>query len=195
MPPVCITTKEELNKLRIARHKLEQFLTLPFLDKLVTNCFVRVTIGNNNLNELVYRCAEIVRVVETAKVYTLGKHVTNKGLILRHGASERVFRLEFVSDQDITEAEFNKWKEVCLNANIQLPTVKLVERKVEEMKEALAYELTDEDVKRIVEEKKRFRKHPINYAREKTCLINERYAAVSQGENDYTHSISAMRIY
>lgn len=168
---------------------MEHFLTLPFFDRLVTNCFVRVTIGNNN-NQPVYRCAEIIGVVETAKIYLLGKHRTNKGLRLRHGSSDRVFRLEFISNQDFTDSEFQKWKEVCLNANIEMPTVELIENKLQEIKDALVYEFKDEDVQKIIEEKNRFRKHPTNYAMKKTCLMKERYAAVLRGEDDLARKLT-----
>lgn len=170
---------------------MERFITLPFFDRLVINCFVRVTIGNNNLNnQPVYRCAEIIDVVETAKIYSLGKHRTNKGLRLRHGSSDRVFRLEFISNQDVTDSEFNKWKEVCFNANIKMPTVDLIDRKMLEIKEALVYEFKDEDVQKIIEEKNRFRKHPTNYAMKKTCLMKERYAAVLRGEDELARDLT-----
>ena len=55
--------------------------------------------------------AEIVDVVETAKIYPLGKTRTNKGLRLKHGLQDRVFRLEFVSNSDFTDTEFMKWKD------------------------------------------------------------------------------------
>ena len=55
--------------------------------------------------------AEIIDVVETAKIYPLGKSRTNKGFRLKNGTQERVFRLEFVSNSDFTDTEFNKWKE------------------------------------------------------------------------------------
>lgn len=32
-------------------------------------------------------------------------------IFLRHGGDTRVFRLEFVSNQEFTESEFMKWKE------------------------------------------------------------------------------------
>lgn len=189
--PVFITTKEELNKLRISRFKMERFINLPFFDRLVTNCFVRVTIGNNNSNnQAVYRCAEIVGVVETAKIYALGKHRTNKGLRLRHGSADRVFRLEFISNQDFTDSEFQKWKEVCLNSNIEMPTVELIENKLQEIEEAMNYEFKDEDVQKLIEEKNRFRKHPTNYAMKKTCLMKERYAAVLRGDDKLARELT-----
>lgn len=64
----------------------------------MVGCFVRIGIGMNN-GRSVYRIAEVIDVCETGKVYQLGPTRTNKGLRLRHGAQERVFRLEFVSNQ------------------------------------------------------------------------------------------------
>ena len=61
-----------------------------------------------------YRAAEIVDVVETGKVYFVGKMRTNIGTKLKFGKEERVFRLEFISNQRISPQEFVKWKEVCL---------------------------------------------------------------------------------
>jgi RNA polymerase-associated protein RTF1 len=98
--PVYISSLEDLNKLRMSRFKLEKFINLPIFEKTVVGCFVRINIGNNNTTQkLVYRVAEIVAVVETAKIYQFGKGRTNKGLRLKHGSQERVFRLEFVSNQ------------------------------------------------------------------------------------------------
>lgn len=96
--PVFVDTKEELNKIRLSRHKLEKWVHSPFFKRAVIGCFVRIGIGMNH-GRSVYRIAEIVDVCETGKVYQLGHTRTNKGLRLRHGAQERVFRLEFVSNQ------------------------------------------------------------------------------------------------
>lgn len=98
--PEKISTLEELNKLRISRYKLEKFINLPIFEKTVVGCFVRINIGNNSSTQkLVYRVAEITAVVETPKIYSFGSGRTNKGLKLKHGTQERVFRLEFVSNQ------------------------------------------------------------------------------------------------
>lgn len=79
-----IQTKEDLNKVRLSRHKMEKFVHLPFFTRVVTGCFVRIGIGNNNRSGLpVYRVAEISGVVETAKIYQLGTTRTNKGLKLK----------------------------------------------------------------------------------------------------------------
>lgn len=58
---------------------------------------------------VIFKAAQVLDVVETAKVYQLENTRTNKGLKLKHGKEERVYRLEFVSNSDFIVNEFNKW--------------------------------------------------------------------------------------
>lgn len=180
--PVAISNRDELNKLRISRHKIERFIALPMFDKIVLNCFVRINIGNNN-GRPVYRVAEIVGVVETAKIYQFGKCRTNKGFRLKHGSQERVFRLEFISNQDFTDSEYQKWLSVCEATGTALPCVDFIDKKQSEIKEAIQYEFKDADIDKLIEEKNRFRAYPTNYAMKKTLLMKERDAAQLRGED------------
>ncbi|KNC22341.1 hypothetical protein FF38_04550, partial [Lucilia cuprina] len=184
-----INTRDELNKIRLSRFKMERFINLPIFERTVLNCFVRISIGNNG-QKPVYRVAEIVGVVETAKIYNLGKTRTNRGLRLKHGNQERVFRLEFISNQEFTESEFSKWREICVQQNVQMPSSSLIEKKLADIKEALNYEFKDEDVDKIIEEKNRFRNRPTNYAMKKTCLMKERDAAMLRGDYEVSQDLS-----
>ena len=74
--------------------------------------------------------------VETGKVYLVGKMRTNIGCKLKFGKEERVFRLEFISNQRISPQEFTKWKEACTEANISLPTIGKISYKVNSVQEA-----------------------------------------------------------
>lgn len=188
--PVYISTREELNKIRLSRHKMERFVHLPFFDDVVTNCFVRISIGNNNMRP-VYRVAEIVGIVETGKIYSLGHNRTNKGLKLRHGSQERVFRLEFISNQDFSDSEFQKWKEVCNATGTPLPTIDHVEQKSRAIRDTLCYEFKDTDVDQIISEKNRFRTRPTNYAMKKTMLMKERDAALLRGDDEIAKDLSS----
>ncbi|KXJ77757.1 hypothetical protein RP20_CCG006686 [Aedes albopictus] len=187
--PAAISNKEELNKLRISRHKIERFIALPMFDQIVLNCFVRINIGNNN-GRPVYRVAEIVGVVETAKIYQFGKCRTNKGFRLKHGSQERVFRLEFISNQDFTDSEYQKWLTVCEATGTALPYVDSIEKKQREIKEAIQYEFKDADIDKLIEEKNRFRAHPTNYAMKKTLLMKERDAAQLRGEDELARDLN-----
>ncbi|XP_040188056.1 RNA polymerase-associated protein RTF1 homolog [Rana temporaria] len=190
IPPksLPVSLPEELNKVRLSRHKLERWCHMPFFAKTVSGCFVRIGIGNHN-SKPVYRVAEITGVVETGKVYQLGSSRTNKGLQLRHGSDQRVFRLEFVSNQEFTESEFMKWKEAMFSAGMQLPTLDEVNKKELSIKEAMNYKFNDQDIEDIVKEKGRFRKAPSNYAMKKTQLMKDKAMAEEAGEPDRAKQI------
>uniref|UniRef100_A0A3Q1FBV3 RNA polymerase-associated protein RTF1 homolog n=1 Tax=Acanthochromis polyacanthus TaxID=80966 RepID=A0A3Q1FBV3_9TELE len=178
-----VSLPDELNRIRLSRHKLERWCHMPFFAKTVTGCFVRIGIGNSS-SKPVYRVAEIVDVVETAKVYQLGSTRTNKGLQLRHGGDTRVFRLEFVSNQEFTESEFMKWKEAMMVAGMQVPTLDEITKKEQSIKEALNYKFNDKDIEDIVKEKDRFRKAPPNYAMKKTQLLKDKAMAEESGDGE-----------
>ena len=61
---------------------------------------------------------------DTPKIYSIGKSRTNKGLKLRHGHQERVFRIEFVSNNSFTDMEFDKWRETVMVGGMVLPTTR-----------------------------------------------------------------------
>ncbi|XP_022107008.1 RNA polymerase-associated protein RTF1 homolog [Acanthaster planci] len=180
-----ISTKEELSKIRLSRHKMERWVHMPFFADTVIGCYVRIGIGSNG-GRPIYRVAEITECVETAKIYQLGSNRTNKGLRLRYATQERVFRLEFVSNQDFTDSEFNKWKEDMMVGGFQLPTTREVDTKYSQIKKALSYSYKEDDIEKIVSEKERFRRNPRNYAMKKTTLIKTRDMAAEEGrEEDY----------
>ncbi|GBP87444.1 RNA polymerase-associated protein Rtf1 [Eumeta japonica] len=182
-------SRDQINKLRLSRFKLERLVHLPFFARVVNGCFVRIGIGNNNGNA-VYRVAEIVDVYETAKIYNLGNTRTNKGLKLRHGTQDRVFRLEFVSNQEFSENEFQKWHKAIKDANRKPPTMDFVYNKIKEVKEALMYEFKEEDIEKMVAEKEKFRAHPTNYAMKKTQLMKERDVAQLRGDDELVMELS-----
>lgn len=190
IPPksLPVSLPEELNKVRLSRHKLERWCHMPFFAKTVSGCFVRIGIGNHN-SKPVYRVAEITGVVETAKIYQLGSTRTNKGLQLRHGSDQRVFRLEFVSNQEFTESEFMKWKEAMFSASMQLPTLDEINKKEVTIKEAMNHKFNDQDIEDIVKEKERFRKAPPNYAMKKTQLLKDKAMAEEAGDQDRAKQI------
>jgi RNA polymerase-associated protein RTF1 len=139
-------------------------------------------IGQAN-GKSVYRAAEIVDVVETTKVYSVGSVRTNTGLKLKFGKQERVFRLEFISNQHILIQEFAKWKEACVESSMSVPTLDFVKVKGSEIKKALSYEYTSDDVDKIVAQKGRFLRHPVNYAMHKARLMKEKEIAIANGDD------------
>ncbi|ENN77106.1 hypothetical protein D910_10215 [Dendroctonus ponderosae] len=184
-----VPTRQDLNTIRLSRYKLERFVHMPFFDRIAKGCFIRIGIGQNN-GTSVYRAAEVMGVYETAKIYQLGKTRTNKGLKVRHGAQERVFRLEFVSNFEFTESEFQQWIEANSAAGKDLPTKEWIEQKQADIKEAMGYEFNEQDVERIIKEKERFKPNPHNYAMKKATLMKERDAASARGDEEFARETS-----
>ena len=68
---------------------------------------------------------------------------------MRHGAQERVFRLEFVSNQDFTDTEFQKWMEDCAMQGASPPTDDDVQKKLKDIRDALNFQFKEEDVSKV----------------------------------------------
>ena len=62
-----------------------------------------------------------------------------------------MYRLEFVSNQDFTESEFQKWVTTMTLAGLDLPTVPEVEKKVTDIKSTYQYHLKESDVEQVWE--------------------------------------------
>ncbi|XP_045464937.1 RNA polymerase-associated protein Rtf1 [Harmonia axyridis] len=186
---VHVPTREEINLIRLSRHKLERFVHMPFFDRIAKGCFVKIGIGQQG-NLSIYRVAEIIGVYETAKVYVLGNTRTNKGVRVRHGNQDRVFRLEFISNQEFTDAEYHKWVEATTAAGQPFPTKQIIDQKQADIKEAIHYEFNEQDIERIIKEKERFKQNPYNYAMKKTELMKERESAHCRGDEDLARELS-----
>ncbi|CAK9293506.1 unnamed protein product [Gordionus sp. m RMFG-2023] len=183
-----ITTREQLSKIRLSRNKLEKWVHMPFFEKTVKGCFLRVGIGQHE-GKPIYRIVEVMDAVETSKIYQLGATRTNKGLKLRHGSESKVFRLEFVSNSDFTDSEFLKWKDAINLSNISLPDTNHILEKERDIKAALNYSFKEEDVDKIINEKLRFKKNPYNFAMKKSILLKTKEEAESLGDDEKVFEI------
>ncbi|EEC07874.1 caldesmon, putative [Ixodes scapularis] len=165
-----LKAKEELSRIRLSRHKLERWVHAPFFAKTVVGCFVRIGIGSHN-GRAVYRVAQITDVVETAKVYALGRSRTNKAC-----ASSTASRARLPAR---------------VVSNRTSPTrVCKVARKAKDVQEALNYQYKESDVETIVTEKQRFRRNPHNYAVRKTQLMKQKEMAEQTGNHEEALKLS-----
>jgi len=171
---------DELNKCKISRTDLAHFVHYPFFNSLAIGCYVRIGIGENN-GRPVYRIVEIIDVVETAKVYNVEGKRTNKGLKMRHGADQRVYRLEFISNQAFEQKEWIQWLTSMRSKNVPLPTLDQIERKKKEIERYKNYTLSSIEIDYMVKEKQRFSNAPTNYAMEKNRLMMMKADADEQG--------------
>ena len=184
-------TIDHLNSIRLSRHKMEKWCHSPFFKETVINCFVRIGIGlNPKTKENRYIVAQISDVVETPKVYNLGKTRTNKGIKLRHARqTERIYRLEFVSDSPFQPNEYQQWVESMEKDRCELPSKEFIERKKRDIMNACNFSFTEADIESIVQEKERFNNRPVNYAMKKNRLLREKEMAEMCGDNEKVERI------
>lgn len=62
-----VSLPDELNRVRLSRHKLERWCHMPFFAKTVTGCFVRIGIGNSS-SKPVYRVSLATSLVLRAAI-------------------------------------------------------------------------------------------------------------------------------
>ncbi|CAH8608843.1 unnamed protein product [Dicrocoelium dendriticum] len=184
-----VSSLEQLSRIRLSRFKMEKWVHMPFFSDLVRGCFVRINIGLNQ-GVPVYRCAEIVDIVETPKIYDLGDTRTNKGMVVRIGKDQSTFRLAFVSNSEFLPSEFESWMRRISEASVKPPTMSFVNRKASEIQDALTRPIKDERVvEQIIQSKKRFQRAPTNFAMRKAELLKQREQAETEGDVDAIHRL------
>ena len=147
-------TMEEVQKIRLSRHRMEVWVHEPFFSEVVIGCFVRIGIGNGTDGNQVYKCAEIVE-VEEGQIYSLGKTKTKKRIKLRHGLEEKYFKMASISNQDFTPQEFSRWKGDMDDNDLRVADGKSASRKAAKLEEFKTKKHTNLDVQQILAEKRK----------------------------------------
>lgn len=181
-------TLVDLNRIRVTRKQLEQWVHSPFFSSTMINSFVKMGIGMRQ-SQQIYRVCQVVDVVEGPKVYELEKTKTDKLLKCRHAKDERNFSLKFVSNGEFMENEFDEWKQRCTRDNVDFPTRSLVESKKRDIDNARNHGYSDNDIALILKEKEKFNKTPKNYAMKKTELMKMKEEAEQNNNHELVHQL------
>ncbi|EYB92396.1 hypothetical protein Y032_0194g1424 [Ancylostoma ceylanicum] len=178
-----VDTVQDLARARVSRYKIAKIVYAPFFAKTVTGCFVRVGAGGYG-GKSRYRLSQVIDVVEMNRVYAFDNLKTNKGLKLKYGSDERVFRIEFVSNAEFGQEEFADWKAVTKEECGSLPTMDHIEKKEQDIKKAMNFNYTDEVIEYIVNEKKKFSDKVKNFAVTKGELMKKKEIAEQTGDHE-----------
>ncbi|KAH8238574.1 hypothetical protein KR032_010571, partial [Drosophila birchii] len=138
-PDVPVTSLEQLEPLRLTRHKISQLIVRPFFEQAVTGCFVRINI--NHPDEVPeHRIAEILEILELDYGYKLDEIPTNLALKLRYDDLIVPHEITDVSNMAFTRDEFELWRDNLVHQAIQPPTTSMVTRKKIELYNAMQAE-------------------------------------------------------
>lgn len=178
----------DLNRIRVTRRQLELWVHSPFFQSTVKDSFVKMGIGCRDGRQI-YRVCQVVDVVDGPRVYDLERTKTNKLLKCRHSKDDRNFRLEYVSNGDFVDSEFDEWKQRCLRDGLTFPTRGQVESKRRDIENAMNYRYNDSDIAFMLKEKEKFNKTPKNYAMKKTELMKKKEEAEQNNNHELVHQL------
>mmetsp|Transcript_40413 Transcript_40413/g.72278 ORF Transcript_40413/g.72278 Transcript_40413/m.72278 type:complete len:487 (-) Transcript_40413:209-1669(-) len=135
---MSIISLKDLSKLRLGRETLERWISEPELEDIVKGCFVRILVGEKK-GERVYRICVVKGVEDKDKdgalaMYKFGEIETNKHLQLEYGNVTKTFKMDYVSNAEFSQDEFNEWLRQMQRTNQAILTSKDVDRKVKRIK-------------------------------------------------------------
>ncbi|XP_017055099.1 RNA polymerase-associated protein Rtf1 [Drosophila ficusphila] len=138
-PGAPVVAREQLEQLRLSRHRIGLLLVRPAFEQAVTGCFVRVNVsGRGEPPE--HRIAEVLGIGELGFGYKVGEVPTNVALQLRYEDLVVLHEITDISNLAFTHEEFELWRDNCVNQALSPPTTQKVARKKTELYNALQCE-------------------------------------------------------
>lgn len=146
----------DLEKVRISRLLFEKYYNHKLFNTTVKNCYVRLNLGGGSSSQSEgYMIAMIKEIIEVPEEpYKIGDKNYIKYFIAQHGQQEKRFSFLFVSNGQFERFEYEKWLNRLEKGNIQLPLKSFLHKKFEEIEKMKNYILSNEEIHKIIEEKR-----------------------------------------
>lgn len=190
-------TAHDLNKIRFGRTLFSKFCHNPGFESAAIGTFVRINIGFDSEKQIpVYRICEIKALQKTRPYKFLGR-TSDESIVVATGRNERTFEMGICSDSSFTEDEFRWWKQSLLNDEITLPSVKRIDRKLQELIRFKAHVLTPDEVNELIQRRQKLSNSTgVGVVLEKTTLQQQRVIALENGDEamaeEIEHKIAAI---
>lgn len=183
-------TVSDLNKIRFGRTFFAKYCHNPRFENAAIGSFVRINIGYDREKQTtVYRICEI-KGLQKSKSYKFLNRTADESIVVASGRNERAFEMGICSDSPFTEDEFRWWKQSLLKDEIPLPSVKRIERKLQELLEFKSHVLTPEEVNELIQRRQRLSNSTgVGVVLEKTQLQQQRIIAQENNNEDLVEQI------
>ncbi|RKO93904.1 hypothetical protein BDK51DRAFT_44261 [Blyttiomyces helicus] len=133
--PVEPITCANLDAIRVTRTELCKWAHRKTFTQTVKGCFLRLNMGTDKETRMSkYRIVQISDVKEYHRTYKLNGTPTNRAVLAKHAGSERVFTLEYASNDPFTEGEFNRWAGQMVEDKQDPITKEHIRKKLEDLK-------------------------------------------------------------
>ncbi|KAJ1036281.1 hypothetical protein NDA18_000146 [Ustilago nuda] len=162
----------DLNAARITRELVESRLYAPRWRETLIGSFFRFSWGTRSVpafttnprggSETIYRIHQVADVIENpGKFYNLSEDRSgrwcNVFLVFEHDNNEHEAKLNLLSRGDFTESERDRWMAWLKSSEQQVPKKGSVMRKADELEKFFTSPLTETDIKKMLDHKKRIR--------------------------------------
>ncbi|XP_030386468.1 RNA polymerase-associated protein Rtf1 [Scaptodrosophila lebanonensis] len=138
--PRPLTSLDQLQELRLTRHRAQQLLMHPLFEQAVRGCFVRLNIkGEGERPE--FHVAEVMGVAELMVGYYVDTTPTNIVLLVRLDDAIAQYEINALSNLAFLPKEFDEWRATWARLALELPTTESVVRKKIELYNALNSEM------------------------------------------------------
>ncbi|QLL33075.1 hypothetical protein HG536_0D05970 [Torulaspora globosa] len=175
------------NKVKIGRSFVAKFCFYPEFNDMIKGYYGRVNVGvDKRSGQTQYRMVKIEKVF-MQKPYSMGNFLTNQYFGVTQGKDRKVFQMNFFSDGNITQQEYERYLKALDAAHISKPSIYSLEKKSKELNAFVSQPLTDKLTDDIVRNRMRFNKKlsGSNAVLEKTVLKEKlRYAEETGNERD-----------
>uniref|UniRef100_A0A6B2L890 Plus3 domain-containing protein n=1 Tax=Arcella intermedia TaxID=1963864 RepID=A0A6B2L890_9EUKA len=180
----------DLKDATVLRGKLEKWYGKPFWEKAIISLFVRIMVGQGK-NGKEYRIAQIVQIVPSVSTYKLGKKECNQLLTLKIANKTKNFEMRYVSNDPVTEGEYDMWLKFLKKCNEEIPTVEDFERLKQKIYDADHYTYTEEDVEKEVRRNRENSLIPVNITKEKMRISQLISLELASGDKSKIASLEA----
>ncbi|CAO3666869.1 unnamed protein product [Rhizopus microsporus] len=194
---------EEFQSACISRNMIEKWLFAPFFENLIlgmislkdvyslitsfmSDGFVRIYIGQDPQKKVpVYRLCQVMEIVPWHNIYTIGENTScNQALKLKHGKAEKIFTMDIISNQPITQHEYSRFIATLEHDKVRIPSMDHIKQKVEDIKNAREYVLNDKEVNEMIERKRAVKGSSMNAVMEKAQLMARLQHAESNNDTE-----------
>ncbi|KIS66419.1 uncharacterized protein UMAG_05410 [Mycosarcoma maydis] len=176
----------DLNAARVTRDQIESRLYAPRWRDVLTGSFIRFSWGTRpsdsqpGRTETVYRIHQVSDVIEKpGKFYDLSADRSGKWcnvyLVFEHAGNEHEARIDMLSRGEFTESERERWIAFVKSSKGsagggKLPKKGAVSRKADELEKFFTSPLTEQDIGKMLETKKKLRVEAISVMGGRTAL-------------------------
>ncbi|SPQ26610.1 f8e7016a-95ce-4a7e-8395-85e6c269b462 [Thermothielavioides terrestris] len=141
----------DVERVRLGRSRFAEVCFYPGFEKAITGCFVRINIGPDpTTRQEVYRMA-IIKGFTQGRPYAIPDHsghhmVVDLYVKAAHGKAQREWPFISCSDHRFTEAEWNRYKQVCLSEGVPVPSKPELVDKIDDINGLLQRTWTEQEV-------------------------------------------------